>query len=91
MFLTPDYNLKNIYEIDLAELKLKGIKLILFDLDSTLMVSKSGNYLPETVDWLKKVKQDFQIAVISNNNRGEYIDKVRSISDFDVVYRQLRI
>lgn len=85
MRLVPDYNLKNIYEIDLEELKSKGIKLIMFDLDSTLMVSKSGKYLPETVEWLNKVKQDFSIVVVSNNNRGKYIDNVKSISDFDVL------
>ncbi|MBO6271596.1 YqeG family HAD IIIA-type phosphatase [bacterium] len=85
VFLVPDYNLKNIYEIDLDKLKSNGIKLILFDLDSTLMVSKSGKYLPETIDWLNKVKQDFKIAVVSNNNRSDYIEKVRAISDFDVL------
>ena len=83
MFLVPDYNLKNIYEIDLNELKSKGIKLFMFDLDSTIMVSKSGKYLPETIEWLNKVKQDFSIVVVSNNKRGKYIDNVKSISDFD--------
>ena len=33
MFLKPDYNLKDIYEIDFKELKAKGIKAILFDFD----------------------------------------------------------
>lgn len=85
MFIEPDYNLESIYEINLEELKTKGIKLIMFDLDSTLMVSKSGKYLPETVEWLNKVKQDFKMVVVSNNNRGKYIDSVREISDFDVL------
>ena len=49
------------------------------------MVSKSGKYLPETLEWLELVKKDFQIAVVSNNNRGEYIDNARAISDFDVL------
>lgn len=83
--IKTDYNLKNIYEINLDELKSKGIKLLLFDLDSTLMVSKSGKYLPETVDWLDKVKQNFKIAVVSNNNSSKYLDNVRQISDFDVL------
>ncbi len=85
MRLVPDYNLKNIYAINLEELKSKGIKLIMFDLDSTLMVSKSGRYLPETVEWLNKVKQDFKIVIVSNNPRKEYIDKVKAQSDFDVL------
>ena len=44
MFLKPDYNLKSIYDINLEELKTKGITALLFDLDSTLMASKSGCY-----------------------------------------------
>lgn len=59
MFLKPDYNLKSIYEIDLEELKLKGIKALLFDLDSTLMASKTGKYDDKTIDWLKKSEKIF--------------------------------
>ena len=85
MRIKPDYNLKSIYDIDLSELKLKGIKIIMFDLDSTLMVSKSGVYLEETKQWLSEVQKKFEVVVISNNNSTEYLDKVRAISDFDVV------
>ena len=42
MFIKPDYNLKNIYEIDLDDLKNQGINALLFDLDSTIMGSKTG-------------------------------------------------
>ena len=40
MFLKPDYNLENIYAIDIEDLNTRGIKAILFDLDSTIMASK---------------------------------------------------
>lgn len=85
MILKPDFNLKNIYEIDLEQLKNMGIKAIFFDLDSTIMVSKSGEYLEETEKWLKKVDEDFFIAVISNNKKCEYLEKVRSISSFQII------
>ena len=64
MFLKPDYNLKSIYDINLDELKQKGIKALLFDLDSTLMASKTAFYEEKTLNWLEKVKQvtDFPIA-----------------------------
>lgn len=84
MFLKPDFNLKNIYEIDLDMLKEKGIKAIFFDLDSTLMISKTCEYLPETKKWLEKVDENFFIAVISNNKSCEYINKVKSLSSFQV-------
>lgn len=85
MLLKPDFNLKNIYEIDLKILKDMGIKAIFFDLDSTIMVSKSGEYHDKTEEWLKKVDEDFFIAVISNNTKWEYLEKVRSISSFQII------
>lgn len=85
MLLRPDFNLKNIYEIDLALLKSQGIKAIFFDLDSTIMVSKSGEYHDKTEQWLKEVDKDFFIAVISNNTKCEYLEKVRSVSSFQVI------
>lgn len=85
MLLRPDFNLKNIYEINLQELKNQGIKAIFFDLDSTIMVSKSGEYLERTKKWLEEVKNDFIIAVISNNKNIKYLEKVRSVSNFQII------
>lgn len=86
MFLKPDYNLKSIYDIDLEDLKSQGIKALLFDLDSTLMASKSGFYSEKTLGWLEKVRKDFYIAVISNNKNPDYIRKVEAASDFPVLF-----
>lgn len=86
MFLKPDYNLKSIYDINLGELKNSGIKAALFDLDSTLMASKSGVYTDETVEWLKSVREEFFIAVVSNNKNEDYIEKVKKISDFPLLF-----
>ncbi len=85
MLLKPDFNLKSIYDINLELLKCQGIKAIFFDLDSTLMVSKSAEYREETLEWLKKVDEDFLIAVISNNNKCEYLKKVESLCSFQVI------
>lgn len=85
MLLKPDFNLKDIYEIDLKILKEQGIKAIFFDLDSTIMVSKSGEYFKKTEEWLAEVDKDFFIAVITNNKKYEYLEKVRSISSFEIV------
>lgn len=86
MFLKPDYDLKNIYEIDLDELKTLGVKSLLFDLDSTLMGSKTGFYTEKTLDWLSNVKKDFFVGVVSNNNNPDYIKKVEAVSDFPVIF-----
>ena len=86
MFIKPDYNLKSIYDIDLSELKQKGIEGMLFDLDSTLMASKSGVYSAKTLEWLDTVKNNFFVAVISNNHNKAYIDKVTKISEFPILF-----
>ncbi len=86
MFLKPDYNLENIYAIDLAELKSRGIKALLFDLDSTIMASKSGCYTNETRQWLETVRKDFFIGIVSNNENSDYIEKVKACTDFPCVF-----
>jgi len=86
MFLKPDYNLKRIFDINLAELKTSGIKAMLFDLDSTLMASKSGCYSSEILNWLDIVRKDFFIAVVSNNKNEAYIEKVKKVSDFPLLF-----
>lgn len=86
MFLKPDYNLENIYAIDLAELKSRGIKALLFDLDSTVMASKSGCYSDETHQWLECVRKDFFIAIVSNNENMAYIEKVKACTDFPCIF-----
>ena len=86
MILKPDYNLENIYAINLEELKKRGIKNILFDLDSTIMASKSGCYSPETRQWLDNVRKDFFIAIVSNNNNPAYVEKVKACTDFPCIF-----
>ena len=86
MFLKPDYDLQSIYDIDLEELKTNGIKSILFDLDSTLMASKSGLYDNKTLEWLEKVQKDFFVGVVSNNHNPAYMEKVKAVTKFPIVF-----
>ncbi|MCM1003306.1 MAG: YqeG family HAD IIIA-type phosphatase [Candidatus Gastranaerophilales bacterium] len=85
MFLKPDYNLNNVYEINFEELKQQGIKCIMFDLDSTVMVSKAANFLPETVEWFNTFIKDFEVAIISNNNSETYIENASKLAPCRVI------
>ncbi len=85
MILKPDYNFESLYDIDFKEIKSLGINAVLFDLDSTVMPSKSGEYPPRVKELLNELKQNFVIAIISNNKNKSYIEKVQSISDFPVI------
>lgn len=85
MFLKPDYNLKNVYEINFEELKKQGIKCLMFDLDSTIMVSKSANFLPETLKWFNTFLNDFEVAIISNNKNESYIENASKLAPCKVI------
>ncbi len=85
MFLKPDYNLKNIYEINLNEFKTLGIKCLMFDLDSTVMISKSGMFLPETLEWFKSFENDFEVVIVSNNKNSDYIISAGNIAPCPII------
>ncbi len=85
MFIKPDYNLKNIYEINFEELKRQGIKCIMFDLDSTVMRSKSATFEPETINWFNTFINDFEVAIISNNPNKDYIENASKLAPCRVI------
>ncbi len=85
MFIKPDYNLKNIYEINFNELKEQGIKCIMLDLDSTVMQSKSSEFTQKTIEWFNTFINDFEVAIVSNNTQKEYIEKASKIAPCRVI------
>ena len=86
MFLSPNYNLESIYDIDIAELKSIGIKALFFDLDSTLMKSKSGKFSFKSVQLVSDLKTNFKLAIITNNKNFNYINKAKSQTDIPIYY-----
>lgn len=85
MILKPDYNVISLFDIDFTELKNNSISVLMFDLDSTVMPSKSGVFPDEVKKLLENLKKDFVVAIISNNKNEAYIEKVKKACDFDVI------
>ena len=85
MIVKADYVAKTVYEINYDELKLSGINTIAFDLDSTVMKSKSGVFTSETLQLFENLKKDFKLLIISNNSNMDYINKAQQQIDFPVV------
>ena len=84
MFLKPDYNIESIYDIDIVDLKKRGVRALFFDLDSTLMKSKSGKFAYRTVQFLNDLKTNFHLAIISINSNEKYINEARKQTDIPV-------
>lgn len=67
--LLPSLHVNSIYDIDLWELKRKGIKGIITDLDNTLVEWDRSDPTPELIEWFKSLEEHgFRCIVVSNNN-----------------------
>lgn len=85
--IKPDYNLKSVFDIDLAKLKEQGKKGLFFDLDSTITISKSAKFSDMARDFIKKAEDlGFKLAIISNNYSKKYIDKVQKEIHIKIYY-----
>ena len=65
LFYPSIYN-KNILNINYEKLKEKGIKLLIFDLDNTIISYETNELDKEVIHLFKKLKKDFKIVVLSN-------------------------
>jgi len=85
MILKADYEAKTVFEINYDELKKQGIKVLAFDLDSTVMKSKTGIFDEQTQKLFEELKKDFALLIISNNSNPDYIAKATAQVDFPVL------
>jgi len=86
VFLRPTLSIDgDITDIDLKHLEQEGIKGIILDLDSTLVAPRSGKLTPSAADWLKRAKEKFSVAVVSNNKRAEYLKAVEEVLAMPIV------
>lgn len=85
MLLKPDLNLKSVKEINVDLLEAGGIKAVIFDLDSTVMASKSGTFEPWVLEFFDELSKHFSVAILSNNKNVDYIARAQSQCKIDVI------
>lgn len=69
--LLPDQIVNTVFDIDLDEMKSRGVRGIITDLDNTLVSARTPLATPQLVGWLDLLKeQGFQVVILSNNNRS---------------------
>lgn len=82
--IKANYFINSIFELLKLNLEEAEIKAILFDLDSTIVKSKTGQITPEVQQLLFELGKKFKLAVISNNYSENYIKKVQSQSKMKI-------
>ncbi|MDR7000381.1 YqeG family HAD IIIA-type phosphatase [Neobacillus niacini] len=74
----PDEHVKSILDINPKELKKRGIKGIITDLDNTLVEWDRPNATPQLISWFDEMKKyNILVTIVSNNNE----DRVKAFSD----------
>lgn len=73
---SPDMYQKDIYSINYKKLKNNNIKVLLYDLDNTLI--EKGNYKinEKAIELFNDLKKDFTIYIVSNSINTKKIKKV---------------
>jgi HAD superfamily phosphatase (TIGR01668 family) len=80
VLLRPTYLINgDVTDIDLKLLERDGVRGLIFDLDSTLMAPHSGKLTPQVAEWLIYARDNFKIAIVSNNGRAHYIEEVKEL------------
>lgn len=71
MNLVPDYTFESVYRIDYDELKKKGIKGIIFDIDNTLATYDAAIPDEKLCNLFGMLtKMGFKLYLLSNNNKN---------------------
>ena len=65
LFIKPWKKYDKLVDIDIKSLKKEGVKLLIIDMDGTLKYRKTG-ITKENIKWVKSVKKDFDIYIITN-------------------------
>ena len=86
----PDMYKKNIYEIDYKKLKRKGIKVLGFDFDNTIVEKGKVKDYEEYKAFFKKLKKDFEVYIISNTINRKKIRKFSKECGIDYVMFALK-
>ena len=85
IFKPKEYH-KSIFDINYNDLKKKNIKLIIFDLDNTILEPDKDLPDKEMKDFFYKLGKNFKL-VIASNNKKERVEKVANYLLCDKLYR----
>lgn len=83
----PDYSFEKVNDIDVMAMKNKGIRLVLLDIDNTLVPYTSPEPDENAFAFLRKLKENnINFAFVSNNGR-ERVDRFNKNIGADFVYK----
>ncbi|MDN6699498.1 MAG: YqeG family HAD IIIA-type phosphatase [Staphylococcus equorum] len=86
----PTWMVRSIYSVTAEELKKRGIKAVLVDLDNTLIAWNQPEATEDSIHWIQTMKKSGIQVMILSNNSGDRIQKVANILEVDYVPRSMK-
>jgi len=88
--LAPDYYHVSVADIDLDQLRNRGIDTLLVDLDNTLLPRNSGEVTEFAREWARlTAEKGFKVCIVSNNWH-QRVSSVASALGFELVAKALK-
>jgi len=88
--LSPDLYYRSVYEMDLDDLRSRGIDTLLVDLDNTLLARNSSEIPRRTREWADVVRDaGFRVCLVSNNWHAR-VQGVATDLGFELVAKALK-
>ncbi|WP_225744348.1 YqeG family HAD IIIA-type phosphatase [Marinilactibacillus sp. Marseille-P9653] len=81
----PTWMVNSIYQITPEQLKKKNIKVVLTDLDNTLIAWNNPEATEETLEWIELMKKSGIHVVIISNNKRKRVGKVATLLELDFI------
>ena len=91
MILRPNIYIKSIKDLDIIKIKNLGIKLLIIDIDNTLVPSDTKQINDEAIKFVKQLKQYQIIPIIISNNINKRVSYFGKILDIDYIIEVLMV
>ena len=88
----PDMYKKDVFSINYETLKEKGIKVLIYDIDDTLIPSNETKVNQKTINLIEKLKKDFKIFLLTNSPkfRSKKIEKQLNVEGYAFSMKPLK-
>jgi uncharacterized protein len=86
----PNLYLRKVQDIDLDDLRARGIDTLLMDLDNTLLPTDTSTLSPEVVNWVVSLPGHGRTAVLVSNNWHQRVHAVAEELGLDLVAKAVK-
>ncbi|WP_208558831.1 YqeG family HAD IIIA-type phosphatase [Marinilactibacillus kalidii] len=86
----PTWMVHSIYQISPEQLKQRNIKVVLTDLDNTLIAWNNPEATEETLEWIELMKKSGIHVVIISNNKRKRVSKVATILELEFISNAMK-